>query len=362
MTTDYKVRVYDRTGTLKYEPDNWRRFSFTRTVNAAGALAIAFPTSAPLVDAVALDWRFEVWRRDVGNGLAWRCEFEGLVRDVERYADDRGERETSIICPGVLSLLGRRIVAYKAGTANRSTFSAQKAETIAKSLVRRNATSNGTTGDGRMRDVDETRISVAADAATGATLDYNCAWQNLLSALQEVAQLGGGDYDLVRTGAAAWEFRWYNGQRGTDRSATVRFGLDYGNVTLPRVTWGTLTEATVAIVGGQGEAAARSVVVRNGANYLATYHGVETFVEAMQYSTTGGLNTAGDAALYAAQARRETSFEVVQTPASFYGVHYDFGDLVTVIIEGYTAVKQVASASITVDEYGERLTIGTVDK
>ena len=88
-------------------------------------------------------------------------------------------------------------------------------EYVAKELVKYNLTSSGTTGDARARTVTITGVSIQADAGTGNTISFKCAWRNLLASIQEVAQIGGGDFDLIKTGTQAWEFRWYNGQRGT---------------------------------------------------------------------------------------------------------------------------------------------------
>lgn len=361
MAAECKVRIYNRAGVLTHELLDVLSLAYERRVNAPGLLTFAVNGSHDLVGAVALDYQVEVWRRNQGEGLAWYCDFRGFVRDVERTATESGATRALLYCPGQMHLLRRAIVAYPAGTATRSTFGADRAETIAKALVAYNATSAGTTGDGRVRDVTLSGISVEADAETGPSMDYNCAWQNLLSALQDIAAVGAGDFDLVKTGAAAWEFRWYAGQLGTDRSATVTFSLAHGNMANPILRLNSLDERTVAVVGGQGEEALRAVAVRTGANYDATYNAVEMFVDARQMTTTGGLNTAGDSALAGAQARHGLEFAVIQTPGCLYGRDYFLGDLVTASFEEYTAIKKVSGITVEWGGDGERMSVETSD-
>lgn len=357
MAAEYRVRIYSRTGVLVYELVDYTALAYTREVNAPGMAVVTLPGEHAAAAGVDLDFRLEVWRRNQTYSLDWYRDFSGLVRDVERRAAEDGMRTATIYAPGDLSLLGRAIVGYKAATANRSKFTTAKAETVLKNLAKYNATSSGTTGDGRIRNVDLAGISLQADGAGGNTLDVACAWQNLLEACQDVAAVAGGDFDLIKTGAAAWEFRWYAGQRGTDRSATVLFALTRGNMANPVLLRNTLTEATVAVVGGQGEESARSVVIRTGANYNASYNATEVFVDARQMSTTAGLNAAGDRALWEAQARYTLEFDVVQTPSTFYGSHYDLGDLVAASFEEYSGTKKITGVAVQFDNNGEQIKV-----
>jgi hypothetical protein len=361
MAAEYKIRVYNRSGVLQYELIDYRALAYTKAVNEPGMGIITLDGRAPIVDAIELDWQIEVYRRDLTFSLAWYCDFYGFFRDSEERADDNGIRSATLYCPGQMSLLSRANVAYAAGAANRTEFTADPAETIAKTLVTYNATSGGTTGDGRERDVTLPTITVEADGLTGNVLDYNCAKQNLLSALQEVAEVGGGDFDLAKNGAAAWEFQWFDGQLGSDLSGTVAFSLSQGNMANPVLRRNTLNERTVAIVGGQGEEGSRAIVVRTGANYDATFNAIEVFVDARQMSTTDGLNAAGDNALANYQARYDLSFDVLQIPSTVYGRDYALGDLVTAVFGTYSATKKVASVAVEFGVNGERLNIGMKD-
>jgi hypothetical protein len=362
MAAEYKIRVYDRSGVLKHELIDYRAVAYTKIVNAPGMGIVTLDGSHPVTGEIDLDWLVEVHRRDLVRALDWYCDFTGFFRDALETADEQGVRSATLYCPGVLSLLERPVIAYKASTSNRTSFASAKAETILKTLVTYNATPAGTIGDGRMRDVTLPTITVQTDGAGGNTLDLNCAWDNLLNTLQGVALVGGGDFDLVRSGASSWQFQWFAGQRGTDRSATVVFSLQYGNMTNPSLRLNFLGERTVAIVGGQGEDIVREVVVRNGVNYAAPHNATEMFVDARQMTTAAGLNAAGDAHLAERQAKRDFTFEVLQTPSTVYGRDYFLGDLVTATFGLYSDVKKVQQVAVEFGLNGERINVVMADE
>ncbi len=357
MAAEYRVRIYSRTGALVYELVDYTELAYTREVNSPGMAVVSLSGNHPVASAVDLDFQLEVWRRDMAYALDWYCDFYGLIRDVKREAATSGERVSTLYAPGSMSLLGRAIIAYPANTGDRNRVATEKAETILKAMVTYNATAAGTLLDGRVRAADLSTITVQANAAGGNTLDVSCAWENLLRACQDIASVGGGDFDLIKTGALTWDFRWYLGQRGTDKSATVVFSMLRGNMANPQLSRNTLSEKTVAIIGGQGEEATRSIAVRTGTNYEADYNSSEVFVDARRMTTIAGLEGYGDQALAALQARYSLEFDVIQTPASFYGVHYDLGDLVTASFDEYTGTKKIVGITISFSDDGEQIQV-----
>jgi len=249
-------------------------------------------------------------------------------------------------------MLKTRIVAYPAMLANKAYFSAAKAETIMKALVAANITSAATVANSRVRDGTNwpsTVISVEADAAGGNTTEWYCAQENLLETLQKLATIAGGDFDLIKTAVNAFEFRFYAGQLGTDRSASVFFSLGHGNMGDPVYTYDRSSEATVAIVGGQGEESAREFVARTGTDYAAG-NDIEIFAPAtdVDAGNTAGLNSAGDAVVAEKRARETFSFKVLQTPAIRFGSEYFLGDLVTAVnpYTGASVTQRIAGVSL----------------
>lgn len=351
MASDYAVVIKSRAGlplrTLTGDANGFRQLSYTKQVNGVGLLMFDLDAEHEAISVLDQDGQVEVWRWDDANSVSPYADFEALFVDEERRADDDGNSVFRAICPGQLDFLARVIVAWPANTANRSLFTATVASTVMTNLVTYNAVAaSATTGNGRIRTTDLANITCETDDVSGNSITFACAQQPLLEALQDVARIGDRDFYLTRTGAQAWQFRTDN-YLGTDRSTSVTFALNYGNMSNPLLRRNRLNERTVAIVGGQGTDADRSFATRTGTNYSATYNSKEIFVPATQYGTTAGLNSAGDIRLDELEARDDLTWDVIQTPGSLYGVHYFLGDLVTGYYQGVTATKQITSVTVT---------------
>lgn len=346
---EYRLDIHTATGVKVAEVTDFLSLSYRRQVNAPGLLSFTLPAGHRAVAQLEDKAQIAVYRRNAAMGLGWTADFWGLLRAQRRWYTDHDRFEAR--CPGLLTMLSWRVVAWPAGEANRSSFSSVPAETVMKTLVSSNAGASATTANGRIRDGTITGLSVQADGGGGNPVSIDCAWDNLLAVLQKIAAIGGGDFDLIKTGAQAWEFRWYLGQRGTDRTASVLFALERGNMAEPESEDDRLDERTVAVVGGQGEGNQRTVVVRTGSGY-AVDNDIELFVDARNDTTTNGLNASGDARLRETRAKRAFRFKVLQTPACYYGVHYGLGDLVRAQYGGVNAIQKITAVSVSLDQDG----------
>jgi hypothetical protein len=349
MGAEYRLDVYTAAGAKLAEITDFWSLRYRRQVNAPGVLSFTLAGDHRVVSQIEHNSQIILYRRNPNLGLPWTADFWGLFRGQKRSFSDHDVFEAS--CPGILTMLGWRVVAWKAGTSNRSSFSSAKAETIMKTLVSYNAGTNATTANGRVRTGTISGVSVQADGAGGNTISVDCAWDNLLEILQKVAAIGGGDFDLIKTGAAAWEFRWYTGQRGTDRTASLLFALERGNMAEPEYEYNRVDERTVAVVGGQGEGSDRVVVVRSGPDYSAS-NDIEVFVDARNNTTTAGLNASGDARLEALRARQQFGYRVIQTPGCAYGVHYELGDLVKAQYGTVNVTQKIVGVTVSLDDNG----------
>ena len=263
---NHRLDIYDTAGVLQYRTDDFLKLGCVKRVNYPGLVTVELSGESAIPSNIADKWQIEVWRQP--EGQTWAKEITGIYR--------KGDWEQPVIsravltAKGLLSMLGWRIVAYPAGTTDRSKFINTAAETIANTLVKYNATASGTLLDGRKRVATIAGLSVEADGADGNLEDWYCAWDNLLVTLQELALIGGGDFDLVKLTPTTWEYRWYLGQLGTDRSASVFFSMGIGNMAIPKYGIDGMNAASVAIVGGKGEGINRMVEVVNGGDYNVT--------------------------------------------------------------------------------------------
>lgn len=359
LGVEYKIVIYDADGVKKAEVTDFQALVVARRVNEAGMIRFTLAGDHAAVGVLEDKSLVEAWRRNLQMGIGWTRELTALYRYQRRSYVDQSLFEA--MCPGALSKLGWRSVLWYSGTSNRSKFVGVKAETVMKTLVDYNAGANATTGNGRLRTGAITGLSVQTDGARGATIDYHCAWDNLLDALRGVARIGAGDFDLVRTatGDNTFEFRWYTGQLGTDRHALVTFALGYGNMANPVYEYDRMEERTVAVVAGQGEAGGRATTIVEGPDYAAG-NDIETFVDARDVDTADGRTSRGNRALDEKRARPAFSFGVLQTPGCYYGLHYFLGDLCTARYDTLEETVKVMGVTMTVDrEKGEQIEVET---
>ena len=365
MTDDYRLDVYNASGVMQgvmagtaaggaENQAGFLSLSCVRRVNSPGLLTFALRGDHPILSSLADKWQFELWRKP--EGYTWAREISGIFRAGQW---SYGEKSTIVLfCPGIMSLLGMRIINYHADFANYTAFSGVPAETIMKRLVKYNITSFASLWRKRSgTNWPATQISVQADGAGGTSRDWYCFGENLLENLQKLAPIAGGDFDLVKTSPTAYQFRWYAGQLGTDRSATVKFALGLGNMGIPQYSESRMEEKTVACVWGKGEGADREYVTKTGANYSTT-NDIELFVNAsdVELGNTDGLNDRGDQQLSDVEATQSFSFGMLQVPATIYGVHYFLGDLVGAInpMNAAEYTRKVEAVTQTLDPDGNQ--------
>lgn len=371
MTAIYEIRVKNRAGALQEtltgalgapdadENSGYILLAYTRLVNGVGNGAFAIHADSAIVDfldpngVTLLDAQIEFWRRDADNAIDPYADFYGFLRDREYSTDDNGAVTFIAYLDEQQDYLRRSIVAYPENTSGRSLFEDVPAETVMKALVTYNATSAGTTGDGRDTNVDAwgAYLSVASDGAAGNNVTISCAGRNLLETLQEVAAQGGLDFWLTKTGAQSWEFR--TGARlGDDHAADVKFSLPLGNMRRPNLRSHHRAEKTKAVVAGQDSGGGRAKSIRTGTNYHSTYNSFETFINGSRYDSSDGLAALGDQRLEEVRALDELSFDVIQVPATLYGKHYGLGDSVSALFRGRSYTPQITRVDVDVRDRG----------
>ncbi|HRF47005.1 MAG TPA: hypothetical protein PLC98_05200 [Anaerolineales bacterium] len=326
MGAEYRLVLYDTAGVKQADVVNFMKVAYTKRVNRAGLAKFQLPAGHPLISQIQDKWLLEVWRRDASLALDWYVDWGGIYREQARASKRIDEFTGTAV--GYLEQLAWRHVLWPAGRSGRSVFSAAKAETIAKALVTYNATAAATVANGRWTDGawSDRTITVQADAAGGETLSLRCHGDNLLETLASICQVGvgGGDYDLIRTGPTAYEFRWYLGQRGADRRGSVLFATEHGNMAEPTYTESRISERTVAVAAGKGEEEERRTRTRTGANW-STSNDTETFVDDKSADSDAELDVSADKRLAERRASIDYGFKILQTRSTAYGVHYCVG-------------------------------------
>lgn len=377
-TGDFRIDLYTPAGVLLGQltgglgqsstaaTSGFNYLTYTRRVNDVGVCRFRVPANHTIVGLLSDKSIVEVYRRNVDYGIDWTLEFSGLYRDA--IFERRDVATFDAICYSNEHILGWRTVNYVAGTANRSEFSSVAGETVLKNIVKYNLTSSGTTADGRKRNatnagaVNYSTVTIQTDGATGNSISIGVFGLSALEACRKAARVAGGDFALVRTSAATYEFRWYLGQLGTDRStgsAQVQFNPDRGNIAESRLQLIRSGEYTQANVWGAGDAALRDYVSRTSSAYSASINDIEGYSDARELSlgNTTGLNAKGDVALDQSRARTMFTFRPNQTAQTAYGKHYFLGDKVVGYDYGVSTTHRIQAVSVTANDGGEDISL-----
>jgi hypothetical protein len=213
MTTgwaSYQLDLYTPAGVKADSLEKWSTFTLSRTVNGVGAASFEVAFDPKLWQVLTKDAIFDVWRRDAGGARRRMLDTVWLVigRGIGLGSD--GKWTMTFSCVDALDVLRRWTIPYAAGTPESDKV-AMPAESIIKAVVTEQLVTRG-----------GLPLTVENDNGGGTTQTVSLTNQDVLSAVQQTAQTStqAGDYaafDLVPSGPTSLVFRYFKGQRGTDR-------------------------------------------------------------------------------------------------------------------------------------------------
>lgn len=353
-SSEYKVHILSAAGVLRSVVVDFDNLHLIRQVNRIGELIVTLRGDHPAVAGLEHKSLVELWRRDRDHALDWTCEARYLYLYYSHSTQETGHIELRCVDP--LWLLSTRIVAWDVNIVDRTIFN-RPAGNICELLVKYNATGFATVAAGRLCAGVIPNLTHRDTVIVATSYGWECSGQNLLASLQQLAPLGPGDLDMYYGGGSAWEFRWCQGQLGADRSASIQFSLELANLADPRYTLDRRHEKTVAVIGGQVVRGVRAYRIRYGPDYLAGFtpipNDAEVWVPAPGVIDPASMDAAADAALEANRKIDRLDFNLVQTPAYFYGLDYFLGDKVTTVYEGVTRVQEIKKVVIAAAPTGE---------
>lgn len=335
--------------------------TWKKRVNDTYVAELAFNRNNPDVQYLQDKYQLEIWRADYAIGLSDYKSFDGIIRDDQLYTDEEDRDRIIVRAFGANSLLARRRIAYPADLTDFTQFTATKAETILKRLVRYNCDpAYATLANNRDRQPSTMNLTIATDQARGNTIDWSSGGRtNLLDELKKIAAIAGGDYEVTKTGANSYTFEFYPDQLGTNRTSgsnPIIFTTDRGNMGVPKLVRQRSAEKTVMLVGGRGEKDDRNIRIRTGANYSAT-NDIEDYIDGRNATTDAMLDAIGDQALKAKQFRNVIEYDVLQTPLYTVEKDYFLGDLVLAKYAGITATQQVYEVAIQYSDVQEAVNV-----
>ena len=355
MAGIWHIRLKEPGGSVVAMLSTWGQLRVAPMVNGPGGYELELVDVADgLCDLFEPDGQLEFWRADPAADIDWRKEFEAFHVDPRRWVDRSRVTHFRSRGVGYADLLNRRITAGYAGSAE--TDKTGPAETVIKAFVDEQA---GPGAGARAL----AGLSVEADGAGGNTIALARSYRKLLMVCQEIAAIGGGDFAVVGTGAATFEFRWYEGQLGTDRRNEVLFSLPLGNMVEPDYTMNRSEEANALLVAGQGEGDDR---VRfwhedGAAQLISPWNRREEFIDARDLETLAGLKDRAEARLAEKKVQENLTFKVLQAPGTVYARDYFLGDIVRGEFAGHVIDQKITGLVFTVNKDGEQLEVELTD-
>jgi hypothetical protein len=365
MTTRYQLRLRDTSGNLVAVFDDAGGFlslNLTQRVNGIGLLTSTFRGTDERTDLFQPDCIIEVWRTNADYSVPWYREWAGFHRTPVVNVDVNGQVVFMSYASGFLSLLDRRIVAYKSGSDGASKSGVS--ETVMKAWVEENAGPSALASNGRLADGAFPGFTVQADSANGGIYAAARAFDNLLQVVGDIGVLAGIDFDVAYEPGPDFEFQTFYPQRGSDRRMLsigpdgrnasgefpVLFREDTYTMANPVLSAPRSQEVSKVYVLGRGEGANRSVVVRDNADALAVspWNQIEVSRQGSQ-TDDDQLSDIGDQLLAGAAVVQKLNFDTVPQPTLFYGKHYFLGDLISSVFQGTLYHKKVEQITIDFD-------------
>lgn len=351
----YSVYLCDPFGTRLADASGFVSLKYSRVVNDVGTLTLELPAAFPTQFIRIPDGRIEVWRRIesgreyLDTGTIWLIQKLTYRRDASGNVTIVVEAETPL---RVFREPGRFAYGY-AGT-SVVTLGAGAADDHIKTVATNNIGS-GATAARRL-----SFITIDGNTSQGASIAKAFAWRTCLTVMQELAEasITAGVYvafDIVSNNASGMTFTTFTGQRGVDH----RFPGGYNPVLLSPES-GNIGESTLMLdysgmasavtVGGGGQGTDRVIAsatdtVMQGLSplgYREYFHNYTNTVDA------DALTSEAQAMLRELRPRLSYSGRLLDTPDTRYGVHWGWGDYVTVQDYGRSFDCRIEAVTVTV--------------
>lgn len=349
----YEAVWYDHTGQRKGVIQAFNSLEYVKTQNAIGSLVIVMPRGLMQYDQFSVGDIFEVWR-EKGGVLELQNETAYFLQNWEMYADSEGAEYIQLTCSDANWLLDTAIVAAFSGSEDAEMTGIP--DDLMKAIVSKQLGSTASAWRSKITEAPNL-------GAGGASITTAFAYRNVLEIVTDLAKQANEagvwvGFDVVRTAPGAFEFRTYTGQRGQDHSRTSgdpRFvGKQYGNLSEAKFGTYHADERNWVCVAGQGEGNKRVLVFRENIarRDASKWNRREFFVDSRSETDTDILESDGDAALDEYKPKQVLTGTIHDTPGMQYGIHYQFGDILSVEAFGYFVDCHVKSVRVKVDQDG----------
>ena len=279
--TEYVVEIRDQTGTKialfagREEGGGLLGFRYRKTLRRPGQSVLEFNATDSRVQLFELDTQIEFHRNDPLDATkGWYLDFGAFHRAPQYRTNKEGVFRFVSRGRGFNDLLQAETILYPAGTSY--TEKSDPCETVAKEFVDENIGPSATAPPRSISGVFQ-GVSVEIDSGTGATWSGMRSNKNLLEVLEELAEAGPGDFNLVGLGNSLFEFRWRDIRWGldktegnTDGNPPIVFSPLLGNVENMLYMNDRANEINRVSVLGAGEGEERIVITVEDAGAMVT--------------------------------------------------------------------------------------------
>ena len=354
MTANTTIRVTDASGGFLFETAQFLEIGdnpglhYILSCGIVGQLTVTLPTE--FNDRLPKDGRIHVMR-SVNGGTAQREGESCFLIRKWQYADNY----TTVWALHANHILWRRHALWGWYTREQETASGITADDTIKSggagggnIWDDNFGTNAGSGSRNDGLTTQTNISsfvgVQADSGSAPVIYMSWYWQNCGDAVRAFcdASMQNSTYlnaEIVAPTESTLELRTYTGQRGVDRRFSGGSGLLFteprGNLANARLTVDAMEEITYALGAGATRDSGTSLqyaadLTRMGETPLGR---IETFVDVNSVDSNE-IQGAADAAVRAGRPVITATADLQDTDTCTRGVHYNYGDLVTVDVGG----------------------------
>lgn len=389
MIGQYRVNIYHpQTGALEATVEDWQRLSMKQVLNGVSSCTIQLDGTHPAIPALVNNALIEVWRQIPGylptaipsirqRTGNWYCEWNGLFTDYSETIYSNGNDVYTAYCDGLVDLLQRReILWYATEAASESKKVAIPSQTAIYEFVEENCGASavaGAPGVGRLYTGTITGLNIPVLTGNGAAWSGQRAWRNVLETIQEIANFGEIDFDVVSSGGGNYTFLTYPDQLGEDRTTDgldsstglnaagnppVIFSLELDNISQITLSTTRAASKNIVVTPGKGEYTTRAVGASTDLTEIDArrINQRELVRNATTQDSLVELNTVADEWRIRLQYTEDFSFIPLITESTIYGVHYWFGDRMTARFKTLERDKRLTGLTIAVDRTGEQFT------
>ena len=351
----YQVRYADVYGaTICYIPDFLQCEYVVRADGKVGGMQIVLPKYyRSIANSNTVDYRLSVYKSINGSPFVIDGSTEFLTRKW-----DTDDNTITVYADSLQSLLTRRIIAYPANVLTFSKFS-DFAGNICKRIMSTNfGSAIAAARDGSEINADiSSLLTISADTNDGMPIQISCSRRNVADAIESIcnASYENGIWmvGLITSNGDQWRFETYANYYGVYRPA-VLFSPDIGNVQNVKISFDLTEQKTFIVAGGQGQEAARIITSAYSSSGLAAsfLNRNEYFYQNTQVNNVTYLQALASQELRAMRGVQSFDCELVQTPSSIRGLHYNLGDVLQVQFDSQRYTMRLDQVQVSIGQSG----------